>query len=149
MAWELSTEAQSPERRGSRPDPFRAQRAVPLPMSTTGVRLADNPVIDCPKWFPFSSSIPESAMAATDPEADGCQRASARYSTGKPIESMYRSPCGPRFSDGPGELHGESVARELPNGCEPVRAGLPTIPTRRDVARERFAWLLEAVTSNG
>jgi acyl-CoA dehydrogenase len=72
------------------------------------------------------------------------------YSTDMPLEAMYRYARGARFYDGPDEVHRESVARQILRGYEPPADGVPRehIPTRREAAREKFAWLLEAVTSN-
>ncbi len=72
------------------------------------------------------------------------------YSTDMPLEAMFRYARGARFYDGPDEVHRESVARQILRGYEPAPGGVPTehVPTRRVQARERFAWLLEAVTSN-
>jgi acyl-CoA dehydrogenase len=72
------------------------------------------------------------------------------YSTDMPLEAMFRAARGARFYDGPDEVHRESVARQILRGYEPAPGGVPTehVPTRREEARERFAWLLEAVTSN-
>ena len=72
------------------------------------------------------------------------------YSTDMPLEAMFRAARGARFYDGPDEVHRESVARQILRGYEPAPGGVPTehVPTRRAQARERFAWLLETVTSN-
>src|SRR5215207_3068126 len=72
------------------------------------------------------------------------------YSTDMPLEAMYRYARGARFYDGPDEVHRESVARQILRGYEPPADGVPSqhVPTRRAAAREKFAWLLEAVTSN-
>src|SRR6266516_3005854 len=72
------------------------------------------------------------------------------YSTDMPLEAMYRYARGARFYDGPDEVHRESVARQILRGYEPPADGVPTehVPTRREAAREKFAWLLQAVTSN-
>ena len=47
-------------------------------------------------------------------------------------------------------MHRQSVARQILRGYEPPPGGVPSehVPTRRAEARERFAELLEAVTSN-
>src|SRR3954449_8800620 len=72
------------------------------------------------------------------------------YSTDLPLEAMYRYARGARFYDGPDEVHRASVARQILRGYEPPADQVPTehVPTRREHARERFADLLEAVTSN-
>jgi acyl-CoA dehydrogenase len=72
------------------------------------------------------------------------------YSTDMPLEAMYRYARAARFYDGPDEVHRESVAKVILRGYEPPADGIPRehVPTRREAARERFADLLEAVTSN-
>jgi acyl-CoA dehydrogenase len=72
------------------------------------------------------------------------------YSTDLPLEAMYRFARAARFYDGPDEVHRQSVARQILRGYEAPADGVPTehVPTRREAARERFADLLEAVTSN-
>jgi acyl-CoA dehydrogenase len=72
------------------------------------------------------------------------------YSTDLPLEAMYRYARGARFYDGPDEVHRASVARQILRGYEPPPDNIPTehVPTRREAARERFADLLAAVTSN-
>jgi acyl-CoA dehydrogenase len=70
------------------------------------------------------------------------------YSTDMPLEQMYRFARGARFYDGPDEVHRQSVARQILRGYEPRTVPSEHIPTRREEARERFAHLLDAVTSN-
>jgi acyl-CoA dehydrogenase len=72
------------------------------------------------------------------------------YSTDMPLEAMYRYARGARFYDGPDEVHRESVARQILRGYEPGPGPFPSqhVPTRREAAREKFAGLLEKVTSN-
>jgi acyl-CoA dehydrogenase len=72
------------------------------------------------------------------------------YSTDLPLEAMYRYARGARFYDGPDEVHRQSAARQILRGYEAPADEVPTehIPTRRREAQEKFAWLLEAVTSN-
>jgi acyl-CoA dehydrogenase len=72
------------------------------------------------------------------------------YSTDLPLEAMYRYARAARFYDGPDEVHRASVARQILRGYEAPADGVPTehVPTRRAAAREKFAHLLEAVTSN-
>ena len=72
------------------------------------------------------------------------------YSTDLPLEAMYRFARAARIYDGPDEVHRQSVARQILRGYEVPAAGVPSehVPTRREAARERFAELLEAVTSN-
>src|SRR3954454_4120784 len=70
------------------------------------------------------------------------------YSTDLPLEQMYRFARAARIYDGPDEVHRQSVARRVLRGYEPHEQPSEHVPTRRDAARERFADLLEAVTSN-
>jgi acyl-CoA dehydrogenase len=72
------------------------------------------------------------------------------YSTDLPLEQMYRFARAARLYDGPDEVHRQSVARQILRGYEAPEDGVPSqhVPTRRAAARERFADLLEAVTSN-
>jgi len=72
------------------------------------------------------------------------------YSTDLPLEAMYRFARAARIYDGPDEVHRQSVARRILRGYRAPEGGVPTehVPTRRAAARERFAGLLEAVTSN-
>jgi len=72
------------------------------------------------------------------------------YSTDLPLEQMYRFARAARLYDGPDEVHRQSVARQILRGYQAPEDGVPTqhVPTRRDAARQRFADLLEAVTSN-
>ena len=62
---------------------------------------------------------------------------------------MYRFARAARFYDGPDEVHRQSVARQILRGYEPPR-GARASTCRRGARRrgERFADLLEAVTSN-
>jgi acyl-CoA dehydrogenase len=72
------------------------------------------------------------------------------YSTDLPLEAMYRFARAARIYDGPDEVHRESVARQILRGYSAPADGVPSehVPARREAARERFAELLEAVTSN-
>jgi acyl-CoA dehydrogenase len=72
------------------------------------------------------------------------------YSTDLPLEAMYRFSRAARIYDGPDEVHRQSVARQILRGYTPPPGEVPTehVPTRRAAAREKFADLLEAVTSN-
>ena len=72
------------------------------------------------------------------------------YSTDLPLEGMYRFARAARIYDGPDEVHRATVARLVLRGYEPPAGGVPSehVPTRREEARQRFADLLEAVTSN-
>jgi len=70
------------------------------------------------------------------------------YSTDLPLESMYRFARAARLYDGADEVHRQSVARRVLRGYEAHDVPSEHVPTRRAAARERFADLLEAVTSN-
>jgi acyl-CoA dehydrogenase len=72
------------------------------------------------------------------------------YSTDLPLEAMYRHARAARIYDGPDEVHRQSVARRILRGYAAPADGVPSelVPARRAAARERFAALLEAVTSN-
>ena len=72
------------------------------------------------------------------------------YSTDLPLEAMYRYARAARIYDGPDEVHRQSVARRILSGYAAPAGGVPSehVPARRAAARERFAALLEAVTSN-
>src|SRR3954453_23394339 len=70
------------------------------------------------------------------------------YSTDLPLEQMYRHARAARLYDGADEVHRQSVARRVLRGYEPHDVPSEHVPTRREAARERFADLLEAVTSN-
>jgi acyl-CoA dehydrogenase len=72
------------------------------------------------------------------------------YSTDLPLEAMYRYARAARIYDGPDEVHRQSVARRILRGYAPPPGAVPSehVPARRAAARERFAELLEAVTSN-
>jgi acyl-CoA dehydrogenase len=61
---------------------------------------------------------------------------------------MYRYARAARLYDGADEVHRQSVARRVLRGYEPTDVPSEHVPTRREAARERFADLLEAVTSN-
>jgi acyl-CoA dehydrogenase len=67
-----------------------------------------------------------------------------------PLEGMYCHARAARIYDGPDEVHRQSVARRVLRGYQPVADGVPSehVPTRRAHAREQFAAVLEAVTSN-
>lgn len=72
------------------------------------------------------------------------------YSTDMPLEAMYRYARGARLYDGPDEVHRRAVARQILRGVQSPPGGVPSehVPTRRAAARERFAELLESMTSN-
>lgn len=72
------------------------------------------------------------------------------YSTDMPLEAMYRYARAARFYDGPDEVHKASVARQILRTYEAPEDGVPSqhIPTRRDAAQAKFAWLLDAATAN-
>jgi acyl-CoA dehydrogenase len=70
------------------------------------------------------------------------------YSTDLPLEAMYRNARGARLYDGPDEVHRTAVARLILRRYASSEVPSEHIPTRRAAAQERFAALLEAVTSN-
>jgi acyl-CoA dehydrogenase len=72
------------------------------------------------------------------------------YSTDLPLEQMYRFARAARIYDGPDEVHRQTVARQILNGYSAPADGVPSehLPARREQARERFSYLLEAVTAN-
>jgi acyl-CoA dehydrogenase len=70
------------------------------------------------------------------------------YSTDLPLEAMYRYARAARLYDGADEVHRQSVARRILRDYDPHDVPSEHVPTRRQAARERFADLLEAVTSN-
>jgi acyl-CoA dehydrogenase len=72
------------------------------------------------------------------------------YSSDLPLEAMYRYARGARLYDGPDEVHRDAVARRILRGYDPPPDGVPSehVPTRRAAARERFAELLQVVTSD-
>ena len=109
-------------------------------MDTQGVRAAREP-ISLIKFY--------GAQVLCDVVDRALQiHGSLGYSTDMPLEAMYRYARGARFYDGPDEVHRESVARHILRGYEPREVPSEHLPTRREEARERFAHLLEAVTSN-
>jgi len=65
-----------------------------------------------------------------------------------PLEAMYRAARAGRIYDGPDEVHRMTVARQILKGYEPVDVPTEHIPTRREEARAKFAWLLEEATAN-
>jgi acyl-CoA dehydrogenase len=72
------------------------------------------------------------------------------YSSDLPLEEMYRYARGARIYDGPDEVHRQSVARLILRDYTAPADHVPTqhIPTRRALATERFAHLLEQRTAN-
>jgi len=72
------------------------------------------------------------------------------YSTDLPLEQMYRYARAARIYDGPDEVHRIAAARQILRGYQTPSDGVPSehVPTRREVARERFAWLLDAATAD-
>jgi acyl-CoA dehydrogenase len=73
------------------------------------------------------------------------------FSADLPLEEMYRHARAARIYDGPDEVHRVSVARQVLSGYR----ALPDsqwprehIPTRREAARQKFAALLEAATTD-
>lgn len=70
------------------------------------------------------------------------------FSTDLPLEHMYRAARAARIYDGPDEVHKVTVARQVLKGYAPADVPSEHVPTRRLVAREKFAHLLAEVTAN-
>jgi acyl-CoA dehydrogenase len=68
------------------------------------------------------------------------------YSSDLPLESMYRWARAARIYDGPDEVHRQSVARQILKGYGPPADGRPSefVPARQEIAREKFADLLQS-----
>ncbi len=71
------------------------------------------------------------------------------FSTDLPLESMYRLARNYRISDGADEVHKSFISRNVLKGYVPVE-GYPSehVPTRRALAEQRFAELLDRTTAN-
>jgi acyl-CoA dehydrogenase len=67
------------------------------------------------------------------------------YTTDLPLESMYRAARAARIYDGPDEVHKVTVARQLLKGYRPAEVPSEHVPTRRKLAKEKFADYLDAV----
>jgi acyl-CoA dehydrogenase len=67
------------------------------------------------------------------------------YTTDLPLESMYRHARAARIYDGPDEVHKVTVARRTLKNYEAREVPTEHVPTRRAAAKEKFAWLLDAV----
>jgi acyl-CoA dehydrogenase len=67
------------------------------------------------------------------------------YSGDMPLESMYRIARASRIYDGPDEVHRVTVARNILKGYTPTAVPTEHIPSRRGVARDRYAQRLEAL----
>jgi acyl-CoA dehydrogenase len=67
------------------------------------------------------------------------------YTTDLPLESMYRAARAARIYDGPDEVHKVTVARQLLKGYRPSEVPTEHVPTRRKLAKEKFAEYLDAV----
>ncbi len=70
------------------------------------------------------------------------------FTTDLPLEAMYKAARAGRIYDGPDEVHRQTVARQILKGYEAHDVPTEHIPTRREAARERFAWLLDEATAN-
>ncbi|MGH2758709.1 MAG: acyl-CoA dehydrogenase family protein, partial [Actinomycetota bacterium] len=70
------------------------------------------------------------------------------FTTDLPLEAMYRAARAGRIYDGPDEVHRMTVSRQILKGFDAVDVPTEHIPTRRDEAQRRFAWLLEEATAN-
>jgi acyl-CoA dehydrogenase len=67
------------------------------------------------------------------------------YTTDLPLESMYRAARAARIYDGPDEVHKVTVARQILKGYRPAEVPSEHVPTRRILAREKFAEYLDNV----
>jgi acyl-CoA dehydrogenase len=67
------------------------------------------------------------------------------YTTDLPLEAMYRNARAARIYDGPDEVHKVTVARQILKGYRPAEVPTEHVPTRRALARERFAEYLDNV----
>jgi acyl-CoA dehydrogenase len=67
------------------------------------------------------------------------------YTTDLPLESMYPAARAARIYDGPDEVHKVTVARQLLKGYRPSEVPTEHVPTRRKLAKEKFAEYLDAV----
>jgi acyl-CoA dehydrogenase len=70
------------------------------------------------------------------------------YTTDLPLEAMYRAARAGRIYDGPDEVHRMTVARQILKGFEAHDVPTEHVPTRREEAQRKFAWLLEQATAN-
>ena len=61
---------------------------------------------------------------------------------------MYKAARAGRIYDGPDEVHRQTVARQILKGYEATDVPSEHVPTRREAAREQFAWLLDQVTAD-
>jgi acyl-CoA dehydrogenase len=68
------------------------------------------------------------------------------FSTDLPLEHMYRAARASRIYDGPDEVHKVSVARRILREYEPVEQPTEFRPARAELARTKFAHLLEAAS---
>jgi acyl-CoA dehydrogenase len=75
---------------------------------------------------------------------------SLRYSSDLPLEQMYRAARGARLYDGPDEVHRQTVARLVLREYSEPEGMWPSdhIPSRREVARDKFAAYLVEATAN-
>ena len=70
------------------------------------------------------------------------------FTTDLPLEAMYKAARAGRIYDGPDEVHRQSVARQILKGYEARDVPSEHVPTRREEAQRKFAWLLEEATAN-
>jgi acyl-CoA dehydrogenase len=70
------------------------------------------------------------------------------FTTDLPLERMYKAARAGRIYDGPDEVHRQTVARQILKGFEATDVPSEHIPTRREEAQRKFAWLLEEATAN-
>ncbi len=70
------------------------------------------------------------------------------FTTDLPLERMYKAARAGRIYDGPDEVHRQTVARQILKGYEATDVPSEHVPTRREEAQRKFAWLLEEATAN-
>jgi acyl-CoA dehydrogenase len=70
------------------------------------------------------------------------------YTTDLPLEAMYRAARAGRIYDGPDEVHRMTVARQILKGFDAHEVPSEHVPTRREEAQRKFAWLLDQATAN-
>ena len=70
------------------------------------------------------------------------------FSTDLPLEAMYRNARAARIYDGPDEVHRQTAARLVLRGYAATAVPSEHVPTRRNVARERFAEQLADASAN-
>ena len=70
------------------------------------------------------------------------------FTTDLPLERMYKLARAGRIYDGPDEVHRQTVARLILKGFDAHEVPSEHIPTRREEAQRKFAWLLDVATAD-